>query len=104
MALLWRTDSVLLSSENHNVTKQAEPLIQWMIASHLLPPADDLVRLSDGRVYDSRTWKRLFPPVGRNFHPTLARFAPDGRFVTNYPGGLLIDTLTDKQVGTLSGE
>jgi hypothetical protein len=76
-----------------------EPLAVGIAAFQLLPPAGDLVRLYDGRVYDSRTWQRLLPPAGRKFPPALARFALDGRFVTTYPGSLVIDTVTDKVFG-----
>jgi hypothetical protein len=76
-----------------------EPLAVGIPAFRLLPPAGDLVRLHDGRVYDSRTWQRLLPPEGRKFPPALARFAQDGRFVAAYPGGLVIDTVTDKVFG-----
>lgn len=48
-----------------------------------------------GWVYDIRTWKRLLPPLGRKFHPDLARFAPDGRFVLAGET-VVIDTQTDE--------
>jgi hypothetical protein len=57
----------------------------------------------DGQVYDVRTWQRLLPPPGRRFHPDLARFSPDGRFVSAFIGSgffgesVVIDTRTDKQ-------
>jgi hypothetical protein len=76
-----------------------EPLAVGIAAFRLLPPAGDLVRLHDGMVYDSRTWQRLLPPAGRKFSSALARFAQDGRFVATYPGGLVIDTVTDKVFG-----
>jgi hypothetical protein len=76
-----------------------EPLAVSIAALRLLPPAGDLVRFHDGTVYDSPTWQRLLPPAGRKFPAALARFAQDGRFVTTYPGGLVIDTVTDKVFG-----
>ena len=54
-----------------------------------------------GMVIDARSGRRLPPPKGRKFHPDLARFAPDGRFVSvdNHDAGHrwgLIDTRTEK--------
>jgi WD40 repeat protein len=62
--------------------------------------AGNLVHGGNGRVYDIRTWQRLLPPPGRKFHPDLARFAPDGRFVRAAINGeqALIDTRTDKSL------
>ncbi len=53
-----------------------EPLAVGIAAFGLLPPAGDLVRFHDGRVYDSRTWQRLLPPTGRKFPPALVRVRP----------------------------
>lgn len=78
---------------------QPEPLAVGIAAFRLLPPAGDLVRFHNGLVYHSRTWQRVLPPPGRKFPPDLAQFAQDGRFVTTYPGGLVIDTVTDKVFG-----
>jgi WD40 repeat protein len=66
----------------------------------LLARAGDLVHAGNGRVYDTRTWRRLLPPTGRKFHPDLARFSPDGRFISAVVDSewLLIDTRTDKQL------
>jgi hypothetical protein len=73
-----------------------EPVAQFQSGSvELLGRVGDLAHDGDGQVYDMRTWQRLFPPPGRRFHPDLARFSPDGRFV-NAEGGV-IDTRTDKQ-------
>jgi hypothetical protein len=79
-----------------------EPLDVGIAAFQLLPPVGDLVRFDVGTVFDGRTWQRLLPPAGRKFPPALARFAQDGRFVTTYPGGLVVDTITDKVFGTQS--
>jgi hypothetical protein len=66
----------------------------------LLARVGDLAHGGDGRVYNTRTWQRLTPPPGRKFHPDLARFAPDGRFVRATINGeqALIDTRTDKSL------
>jgi eukaryotic-like serine/threonine-protein kinase len=45
----------------------------------------DLACLDDGRLFDSRTWKRLVPPAGRKYHPDLVHFAGDQRFVASAP-------------------
>jgi hypothetical protein len=37
--------------------------------------------LKSGKILDTKTWRRLLPSDGRKYHPDLARFAPDGRFV-----------------------
>ncbi len=69
----------------------------WPVA--LSSTADgDIVHMANGQVYDARTWVRRVPPPGGKFHPDLARFAPDGRFVsTEVSGhGELVDTRTDK--------
>jgi serine/threonine protein kinase len=62
----------------------------------------DLVHGGNGWIYDTRTWQRLLPPPGRMFHPDLAHFAPDGRFVYTVMsgGGVLIDTRTDRVLPT----
>jgi len=51
----------------------------------------DQVVVDSGQIFNTRTGARLHPPNGRKYHPELARFAPDGRFL---PGG--IDTTTEK--------
>ncbi|HET6573901.1 MAG TPA: serine/threonine-protein kinase [Fimbriiglobus sp.] len=58
----------------------------------------------DGTLIDVRAGKRLIPPPGRRFHPDLARFAADGRFVGVNFGDMwcLIDTVTDKKLLTMS--
>lgn len=50
-----------------------EPLAVGIDAFRLLPPAGDLVRLHDGRVYDSRTGQRLLPPAGAKVPPRPSR-------------------------------
>jgi len=41
---------------------------------------------------DANTFQRLKPPVGRKYHPDLAKIAPDGRFFEN------LDTSTEKDL------
>jgi hypothetical protein len=49
----------------------------------------------DGRkVIDTSNGKQLRPPAGRRYHPAIARFAPDGRFVNG------VDTFTEKWIPT----
>jgi hypothetical protein len=84
---------------------QDEPIAEFpgtAIWPDSLARAGDLVHGGNGWVYDTRTWQRLLPPPGRKFHPELARFAPDGRFVYTVlsEGGVLIDTRTDKVLPT----
>jgi hypothetical protein len=77
----------------------------------LLGRAGDLAHGGNGWVYDTRTWQRLLPPPGRKFHPDLARFAPDGRFVvagvnfsvSSFGERCVIDTRTDKFLPTEVG-
>src|SRR5262249_55498197 len=56
---------------------QKEPIAEFSGASvwpDLLGRVGDLAHGGNGWVYDIRTWRRLFPPPGRKFHPDLARF------------------------------
>src|SRR5205823_3734801 len=81
---------------------QNEPVAQFMSARStplLFARAGHLAHGGDGQVYDMRTWQRLLPPPGRRFHPDVAGFSPDGRFVTAAVNGgtVVIDTRTDKQ-------
>ncbi len=84
---------------------QNEPVAEFVGAppwTDLLARVGDLAHGGDGRVYNTGTWQRLTPPPGRKFHPELARFAPDGRFVRAAINGkqALIDTRTDKSFPT----
>ena len=81
---------------------QNEPLAEFpaygsFFGDHL-GRAGDLAHGGNGWVYDTRTWQRLLPPPGRKFHPDLARFAPDGRFVVAAINReqVVIDTRTEK--------
>ena len=58
----------------------------------------ELIHVGDGRVFETATGHRLRAPVGRKFHPDLARFAPDRRFVGAFVDKeyVLIDPCTDK--------
>jgi hypothetical protein len=47
----------------------------------------------EGRtLIDANTFQRLKPPVGRKYHPGLAKLAPDGRFFEN------LDTVTEREL------
>jgi serine/threonine protein kinase len=62
----------------------------------------DLAYIGDGRLYDGKTWQKKRPPEGRKYHPDLARFAVDGRFVPAESDdvNVLIDTVTEKHFPT----
>jgi hypothetical protein len=80
-------------------------LTRWAFeggGADMLSPVGELARVHEGEVYDMRTYQRLLPPPGRKFHPSLARFAPDGRFVASdtRAGFGVIDTRADKVVPT----
>jgi serine/threonine protein kinase/WD40 repeat protein len=62
----------------------------------------NLVFIGDGRIYDGKTWQKKQPPAGHKYHPDLAKFALDGRFVPAESDGVnvLIDTLTEKHFPT----
>jgi tRNA A-37 threonylcarbamoyl transferase component Bud32 len=80
---------------------QSEPIAQFSGAPvwpDLFARVGDLAHSGDGCVYNTRTWQRLLPPPGRKFHPDLAKFATDGRFVVAVINGEhgVIDTRTDK--------
>jgi serine/threonine protein kinase len=81
---------------------QAEPLADIVGPWPNLPRVGDLTHSGDGRLFDTGTLQRLLPPAERKYHPDLARFAPDGRFVSASLGAdviresVLIDTRTDK--------
>lgn len=52
-------------------------------------------------VFDASTWQRLRPPPGRKYHPDLARFSADGRFLQIFTGldeEDFIDTVTEKKI------
>jgi hypothetical protein len=76
----------------------ATPVAQ--MPSRLARVEGERLLLDSGQLLDTRTWQRLRPPKGRKYHPELARFAPDGRFVpmqdssTNW--NLILDTTTEK--------
>ena len=61
-------------------------------------PIDQLIHTSAGTLIDLATGKPLLPPMGKSFHPALARFAWDGRFIveSNSSAFSLIDTETEK--------
>ncbi len=55
-----------------------------------------LFHLGNGQVIDTQRRQRLLPPTGWKFHPELARFAVDERFVRADWG--LVDTRTEKHL------
>jgi serine/threonine protein kinase len=59
-----------------------------------LLPSGNFVLTDGGQVIDTHTGERLRPSPDRKFHPTLAQFAADGRFVV--AGGECLDTVTEK--------
>lgn len=84
---------------------QSEPVAEFSgppVLPDLPGGADDLAHGGNGWVYSTQTWQRLLPPPGRKFHPDLARFAKDGRFVPAAINSahVLIDTSTDKAIST----
>ncbi len=68
-------------------------------AFRLIRPVDHLLLHDRGTVIDTNTGLRLTPPQGHRFHPSLAKFAEDGRFVVGCGiySNTIIDTLTEKQ-------
>ncbi len=67
----------------------------------------ELALFDSGQLFDTKTWRRLQPPKGRKFHPELARFAPDGRFVPirdqDGNGAQFLDSMTEKTFFTGAG-
>ncbi|QJX01065.1 serine/threonine-protein kinase [Frigoriglobus tundricola] len=59
---------------------------------------DELLVLNDDRIFDGKTLKRLAPPAGRKYPPSLTRLARDGRFVFRESGIRAIDAVTEKQI------
>ncbi|WP_238602905.1 WD40 repeat domain-containing serine/threonine protein kinase [Fimbriiglobus ruber] len=89
-----------------------DPIIGWVVGlnvpTHALSHAAQRATLENGWVLDTRNWQRLHPPAGRKYHPDLARFAPDGRFIGGFidNANVIIDTATEKHFpsfGPLSG-
>ena len=74
--------------------------IKEVTCTPLLPSGEYLLT-NENQVYDTKTGKRLVPPPGRKFHPSIAKFATDGRFVLSKYD--LIDTRTDKSCSFSSG-
>ncbi len=69
------------------------------LPAYLLRIVGDRALVGPSQVFDTKTWRRLPPPVGRKYHPDLACFAPDGRFVEGWlssEGYSFIDTVTEK--------
>jgi hypothetical protein len=55
----------------------------------------DRALLESGQIFETHTWKRLNPPKGRKYHPDIARFALDGRFI-QWKGDEVLDAQTEK--------
>lgn len=76
---------------------EGKPAIDYHGMNLTVRSDPDLACLNDGRLFDSQTWKRLVPPYGREYHPDLAHFAGDKRFVVlSQNSSAWIDTYTDK--------
>ena len=67
-----------------------------------------LVYTGNGKLFDIDADRRLLVPAGRRFHPSLAKFAPDGRYVVAETitgwgtlGWEIIDTKTEKTLGLI---
>jgi WD40 repeat protein len=85
---------------------QAKPLCEFTDShGRFLAANDDVIYRGDGCLFNARNGQRLLPPPGRKFHPALATFAPDGRFLPAFldGGNALIDTKADKSFRTTSG-
>lgn len=103
--------TVLIDAAPRNVLRLGPPVDSFGVGSNAfspLRPDGDLIQLDGGGVFETQTWQRLFPPPGRRFHPALARFAGDGRFVPSHlahspflPG--IIDVRTERQFPTGRG-
>jgi serine/threonine protein kinase len=109
LAVCEWNDFILLANYLETVVYrpgQAEPLarLEGGLQQHLAPRADATIPDTGGVVFDLLNGRRRIPPPGRRFHPDLARFAPDGRFVAHLEDDevSVIDVLTDKCVD--SGE
>jgi serine/threonine protein kinase len=85
----WRADAVVRIGVHDGLGPTA-----WRRGSLVHDGYGGLVNLTTGR--------QLMPPPGRRYHPDLALFAPDGRFVTRFQAGehQFIDTLIDRRLLT----
>jgi serine/threonine protein kinase len=80
-----------------SVCRLEQPPMRCNINSEVcipLLPSGDFVLTEGGMVLETKTGQRLVPPVGHKYHPTVTRFAADGRFVVTKEG--LIDTRTER--------
>jgi hypothetical protein len=80
-------------------------LVSTFIAAWFFPPVDQLILDGTGSVIDTKSGLRLVPSKGRRFHPSLAKFAADGRLVVGCGqySQAIIDTVTDKQIDRSKG-
>ncbi len=88
---------------------QTEPLarLEGGLQGNLPRIADETILGKGGTILDLSSGQRRVPPPGRRFHPDLARFAPDGRFLFRIIGDDnvgFIDTLTDKELAPARDE
>jgi hypothetical protein len=84
-----------------------EPIAQYQsYRADLLPSSATFVQIDGGVVLDTKNWQPLQPPEGFRFHPSLSRFAADGRFVIGTNAGgqpygdAIIDTRADRMFST----
>jgi serine/threonine protein kinase len=82
---------------------QAEPIARLPITLLQLTP--DRVLIPSGQVFERASWRRLQPPKGRKYHPDIARFAQDGRFVdlSSALGYAFTDIVTEKSIDSVGG-
>jgi hypothetical protein len=69
-------------------------------SEHCVPSPDRRYLCRDHyQIIDTHTWQLLPAPAGHKFHPAVAQFALDGRFVDS--GTSLLDTFTEKSIEPL---
>jgi hypothetical protein len=81
-----------------DVIRLGQPATTFTIDSNVcipLLPSGDFLLTDGGKIIDTKApGPHLSPPTGHKYHPTLSRFAADGRFVIVDKN--MVDTLTDK--------
>lgn len=104
--------SDLIDAPPRSVLRLGPPIVSEMVGSNLFTPGSpggELIQLDGGTVFETQAGRRLVPPAGRRYHPALARFAPDGRYVVSYLGAPtpfmpgVIDVRTEKSFPTGHG-
>ncbi len=89
-----------MSSFQH-VHRLGQPPSSFDVTNHIclpLVPNGDFLLTGDG-ILDTKSGERLTPQTGRRFHPTLARFSADGRFVVTKQN--VIDMNPEKEFQTV---